>query len=206
MFEQIAAVSLRNRSAVLFFTVVIAIAGVQAFRGLPVEAFPDPTDTQVSVITLFPGQPSEEVERQIGLPLERALNGTPGLARLRNLSLFGLSNVTLTFEDGVDALFARAQVLEREAQGQPVEEAIIGGCVDRLRPVLMTAALAALGLVPAMMSRAIGSETQRPIAVVIVGGTISACALTLLVLPAMYRLWAPLVRWASRTRTRQGVA
>ena len=113
MFEQIAQFSLRNRAAVVFFTVVLAIAGFQAFQGLPVEAFPDPTDTQVNVITLFPGQPAEEVERQIGLTLERALNGTPGLARLRNLSLFGLSFVTLTFNDGVDALFARSQVLER---------------------------------------------------------------------------------------------
>jgi len=130
MFEQIAAFSLRNRSAVLFFTAITAIAGVQAFRGLPVEAFPDPTDTQVTVITLFSGQPAEEVERQIGLPLERALNGTPGLARLRNLSLFGLSNVTLTFEDGIDALFARAQVLERLRSAELPE-----GIVPELGPL-----------------------------------------------------------------------
>src|SRR5262245_11157200 len=113
MFERIVRFSLANRGAVLFFTVVVIIAGFYAFRSLTIEAFPDPTDTQVNVITLFPGQPTEEVERQIGLPIERALNGTPGLARLRNLSLFGLSYVTLTFADGVDALFARAQVLER---------------------------------------------------------------------------------------------
>lgn len=113
MFERIVAFSLRNRGAVIFFTLVVVVAGVAAFRALTIEAFPDPTDTQVSVISLFPGQPSEEVERQIGLPIERALNGTPGLARLRNLSLFGLSNITLTFNDGVDPLFARAQVLER---------------------------------------------------------------------------------------------
>jgi cobalt-zinc-cadmium resistance protein CzcA len=113
VFEHIVQFSLRNRAAVLFFSAVVVVAGVYAFRGLTIEAFPDPTDTQVNVITLFPGQPSEEVERQIGLPIERALNGTPGLARLRNLSLFGLSYVTLTFADGVDALFARAQVLER---------------------------------------------------------------------------------------------
>jgi len=113
VFELIVQFSLRNRTAVLFFSLVVAGAGVFAFRGLTIEAFPDPTDTQVNVITIFPGQPSEEVERQIGLPIERALNGTPGLARLRNLSLFGLSYVTLTFADGVDALFARAQVLER---------------------------------------------------------------------------------------------
>src|SRR5499425_790651 len=113
MFERIVRFSLANRGAVLFFTAVVVVAGVYAFRGLTIEAFPDPTDTQVTVITLYPGQPTEEVERQIGLPIERALNGTPGLMRLRNLSLFGLSNVTLTFADGVDPLFARAQVLER---------------------------------------------------------------------------------------------
>src|SRR2546423_14504650 len=113
MFARIVQASLRNRAAVLLFTAVVVVAGFVAFRGLTIEAFPDPTDTQVTVITLFPGQPAEEVERQIGLPVERVLNGTPGLARLRNLSLFGLSYVTLTFEDGVDALFARSQVLER---------------------------------------------------------------------------------------------
>src|SRR5215831_6239610 len=113
MLDRLVAFSLHNRAAVLFFTLVVAAWGWISFRTLTIEAFPDPTDTQVTVITLFPGQPTEEVERQIGLPIERALNGTPGLTRLRNLSLFGLSNVTLTFDDGVDALFARAQVLER---------------------------------------------------------------------------------------------
>jgi cobalt-zinc-cadmium resistance protein CzcA len=113
MLDRLLEFALRNRGAVILFTVVMAIAGVFAFRQLTVEAFPDPTDTQVNVITLFSGQPAEEVERQIGLPLERALNGMPGLARFRNLSLFGLSFVTLTFEDGVDAYFARQQVVER---------------------------------------------------------------------------------------------
>jgi heavy metal efflux system protein len=113
MFDRIVDFSLRNKGAVLFLTLVVAVLGYLSFRDLTIEAFPDPTDTQVNVITLFPGQPTEEVERQIGLPIERALNGTPGVARLRNLSLFGLSFVTLTFHDGVDALFARQQVLER---------------------------------------------------------------------------------------------
>src|SRR5437879_750488 len=98
MFEHIVRFALRNRTAVLFFSLVVAIGGWFAFRSLTVEAFPDPTDTQVNVITLFPGQATEEVERQIGLPIERALNGTPGLFRLRNLSLFGLSYITLTFD------------------------------------------------------------------------------------------------------------
>lgn len=113
MFERIVDFSLQNRAAVLFATLVVALFGWKSFRGLTIEAFPDPTDTQVEVITLFHGQPSEEVERQIGLPIERALNGTPGLVRLRNLSLFGLSFVTLTFDDATDVLFARSQVLER---------------------------------------------------------------------------------------------
>ena len=113
MFDRILSFSLNNRGAVLLFTVFVAVAGVISFRQLSVEAFPDPTDTQVNIITLFDGQPSEEVERQIGLPLERALNGTPGLARLRSLSLFGLSYVTMTFEDGIDVYLARQMVTER---------------------------------------------------------------------------------------------
>ncbi|HEY5283809.1 MAG TPA: efflux RND transporter permease subunit, partial [Polyangia bacterium] len=113
MLHKILAFALKNRPAVLLFTVIVAIAGTWAFMGLAVEAFPDPTDTQVNVITLFPGQPAEEVERQLGLPLERALNGTPGLARLRDLSVFGLSYITMTFDEGVDAYFARQQTLER---------------------------------------------------------------------------------------------
>src|SRR3954451_1310247 len=113
MFESLVSFSLKNRVAVLFFALVVGILGVVSFRKLTIEAFPDPTDTQVNVITLFDGQPTEEVERQIGLPLERALNGTPNMTRLRNLSMFGLSMVTLTFRDGTDGLWARQQVLER---------------------------------------------------------------------------------------------
>ncbi|MBU8896270.1 AcrB/AcrD/AcrF family protein [Corallococcus sp. H22C18031201] len=113
MFEKLVEFSLKNRAAVVSLAVLAAIWGYFCFRDLTVEAFPDPTDTQVNIITLYPGQPSEEVERQIGLPLERALNGIPGLTRLRNLSMFGLSFVTLSFNDNTDVLFARAQVLER---------------------------------------------------------------------------------------------
>ncbi len=113
MFERLVNFSLANRFAVLFITAVVAIVGWLSFKDLTIEAFPDPTDTQVNIITLFPGQPTEEVERQIGLPLERALNGTPQLGRLRNLSMFGLSFVTLTFNDGTEGLWARQQVLER---------------------------------------------------------------------------------------------
>ena len=113
MFQHLVDFSLKNKAAVLALTAIVAIWGWLSFRDLTVEAFPDPTETQVQVITLYPGQPAEEVERQLGLPLERALNGIPQLSRLRNLSLFGLSYVTLTFNDGTDGLWARQQVLER---------------------------------------------------------------------------------------------
>ena len=109
MFEQLVSFSLKNRARGALLHRARGHPGATCrFRELTVEAFPDPTDTQVNVITLFPGQPTEEVERRVSIPLERALNGTPGLARLRSLSLFGLSFVTLTFDDGVDALCARA--------------------------------------------------------------------------------------------------
>ncbi len=113
MLEKLIGWSLKNQGAVVFLSVLVGVVGFFSFRSLTIEAFPDPSDTQVSIITLFPGQPAEEVERQLSLPLERALNGTPHMTRLRSLSLFGLSNVTMTFEDGTDGLQARQIALER---------------------------------------------------------------------------------------------
>ncbi|MDI1482373.1 CusA/CzcA family heavy metal efflux RND transporter [Polyangium sp. y55x31] len=113
MFEKIVAGALRHRGAVLLVTLIVAAFGAWAFSGVTIEAFPDPTDTQVNVITLYAGQPAEEMERQVSVPIERAVNGTPGLVRVRAINLFGLSFVTLTFGDGVDPIFARAQTTER---------------------------------------------------------------------------------------------
>src|SRR5258706_1406663 len=118
MIETLLRESLRNPLGAFVLAVPLIAGGFYAFRNFSVEAFPDPTDTQVQVITLFPGQPTEEVERRVSLPLERALNGTPGLFRLRSISLFGLSFVTATFDDGVDLYFARQQVLDRLSQAE----------------------------------------------------------------------------------------
>ncbi len=116
MIDALLRACLRNRMAPFLLAAVLAAGGCYAFSHLTVEAFPDPTDTQVQVITLFPGQPTEEVERRVSIPLERALKGTPRLFRLRSISLFGLSFVTLTFGDGADPYLARQQVLERLLQ------------------------------------------------------------------------------------------
>src|SRR5256885_16336189 len=105
--------SLHTRLFVFIMAVFIAAAGYYAYSNLTIEAFPDPTDTQVQVITLFPGQPTEELERRVSMPIERELNGTPGLTRLRSISLFGLSLVTMTFDDAVDPMIARQQVSQR---------------------------------------------------------------------------------------------
>lgn len=113
MLERLLEFSLSNKMFAFVLAAIIGVGGFIAFRDITVEAFPDPTDTQVQVITLFPGQPTEEVERRVSIPLERALNGTPGLFRLRSISLFGLSFVTLTFEEGVDPEQARQRVIER---------------------------------------------------------------------------------------------
>src|SRR5438046_2073488 len=100
----------------LFMTLLLLLfvgAGIAAFRSLPIEAFPDVTDVQVSVITLFPGHAAEEVEKQITIPLEIELSGLPHSVRMFSHTQFGLSYLTITFDDAVDNYFSRQQVLER---------------------------------------------------------------------------------------------
>ncbi len=101
----------RCSSSLLFIA-----GGVAAFRSLPVEAFPDVSDIQTTVITLFPGHAPEEVEKQVTIPLEIALAGVPHAVRMFSHTQFGLSFLTLTFDDQVDDYFARQRVLERLQQ------------------------------------------------------------------------------------------
>src|SRR5213083_562483 len=100
-----------------FVTIVLALAliggGVWSFLQLKVEAYPDISDTQTVVITLYPGRAAEEVEQQITVPLERALNGVPSVIARRSRTIFGLSVVELTFAYGTDSYFARQVVLEK---------------------------------------------------------------------------------------------
>jgi hypothetical protein len=99
-------------------TIMFVAAGIVAFRSLPVEAFPDVTDVQTTVITLVPGRAAEEVEKQVTIPLEIALAGVPHAVRMFSHTQFGLSFLTITFDDQVDDYFARQRVLERLQQAE----------------------------------------------------------------------------------------
>jgi cobalt-zinc-cadmium resistance protein CzcA len=94
-------------------SVLLAAVGVISFERLPVQAFPDVQNVFVQVVTQYPGQAPEEVEKLISLPIEKEMNGLPHLINMRSVSIFGLSVVTLTFDDDAEDYFSRQQVLER---------------------------------------------------------------------------------------------
>jgi cobalt-zinc-cadmium resistance protein CzcA len=105
--------ALRQRLVILVAALVVTALGVHALTVVPIEAYPDVGDTQVVVITQWPGHASEELERQITLPIERIMNTAPHQVAVRSVSIAGLSVVTVTFADGTDDWFARQQVIER---------------------------------------------------------------------------------------------
>ena len=113
MIEHIIAFCLQQRLMVIGTTLAIAISGIIAFENLPVQAFPDVQNVFVQVVTQSPGQAPEEAEKLISLPIERVMNGLPHLMNMRSVSIFGLSVVTLTFDDSAEDYFSRQQVLER---------------------------------------------------------------------------------------------
>lgn len=113
MIYALVRLALRYRLAVIAAMVALMGGGAYAFSRLPIEAYPDVADTWVQVITQWPGHAAEEVERQVSLPVEIEMSGVPKRTHLRSTSIFGLSVVTLIFDDGTDSYFARQQVLER---------------------------------------------------------------------------------------------
>src|SRR5262245_16013986 len=113
MIRRVATFALNQPFFLVLLVALFIAAGIAAFRSLPVEAFPDVTDTQVQVITLFPGHAAEEVEKQVTIPLEIGLSGIPHSVRLFSHTQFGLSFIAITFDDAVDMYFSRQQVLER---------------------------------------------------------------------------------------------
>ena len=113
MIHRIVQFALKQRFVVLLFTVLVVIAGAMSFQRMPVDAYPDLSPPIVELITQWPGHAAEEVERLTTLPLELAMNGTPKLRVMRSISLYGLSDVILTFEDNTDPYFARQQIFQR---------------------------------------------------------------------------------------------
>lgn len=112
MTGSIAKYALRHRPIVLALTLLFTVAGVLAFRRLPVEAYPDVTNVSLQIITLFPGHAAEEVERLVTIPIENQMNGIPKRTSIRSISLFGLSQVTITFQDDANVDFVRNQAAQ----------------------------------------------------------------------------------------------
>jgi len=118
MLERLIDLAVTRRAATLVLTVAFTLFGIHTFTKLKIESFPDVTNAQVMVITLDPGQAAEEVEKQVTIPVERALFGVPNVLVQRSITSFGLSQVIVTFEDGIDIYFARQQVAERLPDAQ----------------------------------------------------------------------------------------
>ena len=113
MIHRIVQFALNQRFLIVVLTIFIAIAGAVSFKRMPVDAYPDLSPPMVELITQWPGHAAEEVERLVTLPLEVEMNGVPQMLVMRSISLYGLSDVRLTFEEAADPYFARQVVFER---------------------------------------------------------------------------------------------
>jgi heavy metal efflux system protein len=111
--NRVVTTALRQRTLCMFVVALLVAFGVYSFRRLPVDAYPDLSPPQVEVITQWGGRAAEEVERLITIPIEVEMNGVPNVTVVRSISLYGLSDVRMTFETGTDSYFARQQVFER---------------------------------------------------------------------------------------------
>ncbi|WP_151447932.1 efflux RND transporter permease subunit [Lacisediminimonas profundi] len=113
MLDRLVAFALSQRLLVLVLAAMMIAAGVQAFRGLPIDAFPDVSSTQVKIVMKAPGMTPEEVETRITVPIEQELLGIPHQHILRSQSKYALADITLDFDEGTDIYWARQQVAER---------------------------------------------------------------------------------------------
>ena len=113
MIDWFVGYALRKRLVVAMICVFAAIYGYYSWTQLAIEAYPDIADTSSQVVTQAPGMAAEEVEQRITIPLERELNGTPGLLFMRSKSTFGLSLITIVFRDGIENYWSRQRISER---------------------------------------------------------------------------------------------
>src|SRR5262250_1627047 len=110
MIDGTVRIALQKRLVVAMICVFAAVYGYHCWTGLAVEAYPDIADVSAQVITQAPGLAAEEVEQQVTIPLERELNGTPGLLTMRSRSTFGLSSIILIFREGIEEYWARQRI------------------------------------------------------------------------------------------------
>src|SRR5512137_367717 len=113
MLEAIIAQTLKYRNFVLLGVFVLIAFGVYSYMTLPIDAFPDVTNVQVDILSEAPGLSALEIERFVTHPIENAMRGLPDVAQMRSITKFGLSVVTIVFEDSVDIHFARQLVFQR---------------------------------------------------------------------------------------------
>ncbi len=113
MIDWLVDFALRKRLVVAMICIFTAVYGYYSWTQLAVEAYPDVADTEAQVVTLAPGLAAEEVEQQVTIPLERELNGTPGMTMMRSRSTFGLSLITIQFRDGIEDYWSRQRITER---------------------------------------------------------------------------------------------
>src|SRR3974390_755160 len=116
MIRRVVDFALNNRLLVLAAALLLFLWGVISFHNLPVEAYPDVANNYVNIITQWPGRAAEEVEQQVTIPIETVMNGIPHLTSLRSKSVFGLSSVTLIFDDDSENDWNRQKALERLSQ------------------------------------------------------------------------------------------
>src|ERR1035441_3793195 len=113
MIHRLVQFALQQRMLVLLLVAIASVGGAIAFLHMPVDAYPDLSPPMVQIITQWPGHASEEIERLVTVPTEVEMNGVPKMSVMRSISLYGLSVVTLTFEEGTDDYFARQLVFQR---------------------------------------------------------------------------------------------
>src|ERR1700748_337382 len=111
VFKGILAFSLKNKYFMFFATALLVVYGIITFKNMPIEAFPDVTNTEIDIITQWPGRSAEEVEKFVTIPIEIAMNPVQQKISLRSTSIFGLSYVKIIFEDDVKDPAARQQVM-----------------------------------------------------------------------------------------------
>jgi heavy metal efflux system protein len=113
MIHRVVQFALRQPILILLMVAFLAAGGVISFYNMPVDAYPDLAPPMVEVITQWPGHASEEIERLVTVPTEVEMNGVPKMSVMRSISLYGLSDVILTFDEGTDDYFARQEVFQR---------------------------------------------------------------------------------------------